>query len=242
MTDTQIDEMSGTWSHPIYEPVLEPQATLVPLTALPETTPGQAMQPEGRGEIVPNQQFAPGTLFQKIVDGDGIDETERAIVGAALHAYDNAPLRARTFQTVAADQTDGTTGNAVLQLFECPAGMEARLTSVTIDAAQSATITPAAPFASASAWSFIAKAPPSNTDNDTAAQVTALRQGLVTFAPTSAAGPILPGQWTFTDDQAPVARGGEMFFFVLVGGSVAAITNLALRAVSRVNLYAAGAQ
>lgn len=240
MTDTQIDEMSGTWSHPIYEPVLEPEANLIPLTALPETTPGQSLQPEGRGEATPNQQFAPATLFQRIVDGDGIDETERAIVGAALRAYDNAPMRARTFFPVTSDQTDGTTGNVVLQLFEVPAGMEGRLTSVTVDTPQSTTITPTAPFSSASAWAFIAKAPPSSTDND--ALALALRQGLVTFAPASAAGPILPGEWVFTDDQAPVARGGEMFYYVLIGGSVAALTNISVRATSRINLYAVGAQ
>lgn len=234
----------------IYEPILEPSATLTPNTDTPaanidglpfgSANPDQALQPEGRGTVELTREFVPHSLFERLMSVDGIDDTERAVVAAALRAYDNAPARVRTFFPVTTDQTDATTGNVVLQLFEVPAGMEGRLCSLTIDTPQSATITPAAPFSSASAWAFIAKAPPSTTDND--ASALSLRQGLVAFAPVSAAGPILPGQWTFTDDQAPVARGGEMFYYVLIGGSVAAVTSLSVRATARVNLYAVGAQ
>jgi len=242
MPDTQIDELSGTWAHQMFEPVLEPQANLIPYTALPEAGPGQADQPEGRGTVTADRNIVAPSLFEKLATVDGISAAELAVATRALDAYDRAPARVRTFFPVATDITDGTTGNVVLPLFDVPAGMEGRISSLTVDTPASTTITPAAPFANASSWAFIAKAPPTSTDSDTAALVLSLRQGLVAFAPTSASGPIIPGQWTFTDDQAPVARGGESFYYVLVGGSVAAILALTVRAVARVNLYAVGAQ
>lgn len=233
----------------LYEPILEPTATLEPNTTepafAPETTqpapaPNETLQPEGRGTVVLEDRLVPPSLFEKLGTADGITPTEHAIAGAALRAFDRAPLRERTYYVQQADQADATTGNLVLQLFEVPAGMEARLTQVTVDTPQSATINPTAPFASASAWQFIALAPPSSTDND--ASAAGLRPGLVAFAPTSAGGPILPGQWTFHDSDAPVGRGGMMFYYVLIGGSVSALQGITIRAACRVNLYSAGAQ
>lgn len=230
----------------IYEPILEPLATLtpnvtepalVPDTALPDPAPREALQPEGRGTVELEHRFVPPSLFEKIQSADGVSSTELAVVGAALRAFDRAPQPMRTLYIPSADNADGTTGNLVLQLFEVPAGTEAHLTQLTVDTPQSATINPTAPFASASAWSFIALAPPSSTDNDSSAL--ALRQGMVGFAPTTAGGPILPGQWTFNDTDAPVGRGGMMFYYVLVGGSVAGLLNLTIKTTARINLYAA---
>ncbi len=232
-------EMIDPWANGIYEPVLEPIATLQPNTSLPATTPGQAAQPEGRGTVELEQRFVPPTTAgPPALTQD--EQAERQVAEPIIRAFDNRPLRGRTFQSVSTDVTDGTTGNVVLQLFEVPGGMEGRLTQVLVDVPEIATITPAAPYANASSWAFLAIAPPSSTDNDSSAL--ALRRGMVAFAPTSAAGPILPGQWTFTDDQAPVARGGEMFYYVLIGGSIAAILSATVRARYRVNLYSSGAQ
>jgi hypothetical protein len=136
----------------------------------------------------------------------------------------------------AAKQTDATTGNVVIPFFTVPAGFEGHLTSLTVDCPQQSTINPSAPFANSSSWQFVAKLPAGSTGLS-AAQADTLRPGLVAFAPTSAAGPIIPGQWTFNKDQAPVGRGGDVFYYVLHGGSIAAILNLALQVIYRIDLY-----
>ncbi len=232
-------EMVDPFANLMYEPVLEPIATLQPNTSLPATGPGAALQPEGRGTVELERRFVPPATSEPVTLTPD-EQAERQVAETIIRAFDNRPARGRTFQSVSTDVTDGTTGNVVLQLFEVPGGMEGRLTQLLVDVPSIATITPAAPYSNAASWAFIAIAPPSTTDNDASALT--LRPGMVAFAPTSAAGPILPGQWTFTDDQAPVARGGEMFYFVLVGGSIAAILSATVRARYRVNLYSAGAQ
>ncbi len=232
-------EVVDPWANGIYEPVLEPIATLQPNTSLPATGPGAALQPEGRGTVELEKRFVPPATSEPVTLTPD-EQAERQVAETIIRAFDNRPLRGRNFQVVSTDVTDGTTGNVVLQLFEVPGSMEGRLTSLTVDVPQIATITPSAPFANAASWAFIAVAPPSSTDND--ANALTLRNGMVAFAPTSAAGAILPGQWTFTDDQAPIARGGEMFYYVLVGGSIAAIVAATVQARTRVNLYSAGAQ
>ncbi len=235
----QWGEMLDPFANLMYEPVLEPIATLQPTTSLPVTGPGEALQPEGRGTVELEKRFVPPATSEPVTP-TADEQAEQQVASTIIRAFDNRPLRPRTFQSVSTDVTDGTTGNVVLQLFEVPGSMEGRLTQVLVDVPEITTITPSAPYANAASWAFLAIAPPSSTDNDALALT--LRRGMVAFAPTSAAGPILPGQWTFTDDQAPVARGGEMFYFVLVGGSIAAIVAATVRARYRVNLYSAGAQ
>jgi hypothetical protein len=210
---------------------------LVPGTALPITPPGAATQLEGRGTVIPNPERAPQPLEDRTGPGgaDEIGEGQFAIVEQLLRRYDHSRKTVRTYFTEQSDQTDGTTGNCVLQLFEVPQGGEAHISNVIVDAPQSATITPAAPYGNAASFAFLAISSPINTDSDSAAA--ALRTGMVAFAPVSAAGPIIPGQWTFNDSNAPVAFGGSMVYFVLVGGSIAAVLNLNIRARCRVNLH-----
>lgn len=208
---------------------------LIPGTALPMYAPESARQPEGRGGIQLTDERQPPSMLRDIPDPDGVTEAHKRLVEAAIRSFDRGPARHRTMYPVSADQTDGTTGNLVLQLFEVPAGMEGRITNLVVDAPQSATINPSAPYGNAASWSFIAVGPPTSTDSD--AIVDTLRNGMVTFAPVSAAGPIIPGQWTFNDPSAPIAYGGEMFYFCLHGGSIAAILNLMIRTRARINLY-----
>lgn len=207
---------------------------LIEGTSLPYTVAATTLQPEGRGTPVFAGMHPGGpSMLERIAPV--VEPHELAIAAAALRAYDRSPKLERTIFDAANDQTDGTTGNLLLQLFEVPAGSEGRLTNVAIDAPNSA-FSASAPFSSATAWAFLAKGSPTNTDNDSFAAT--LRPGLLAFAPTSVAGPWLPGQWTFTDDQAPVAFGGQMFYLCIIGASVATLLNITVRAAYRVNLWA----
>lgn len=208
---------------------------LIPGTSIPITTPGMAEQPEGRGGIQLRPERQPPALVDGDPTPDEVSAMQQRLMEAAIRAYDRAPKLDRTIAQSTAGQTDATTGNLVLELFECPQGKEGRVTNVTVDLPGSATITPAAPFANASSWAFLAAlGPTSGLGNG---NPTGLRAGMVAFAPTSAAGPILPGQWTFNEDESPILWGGQMLYFVLVGGSVAAITNVLVECSYRVNLY-----
>lgn len=208
---------------------------LIPGTALPIHTPAMAPQPEGRGGVQIIPERAPVSMIETIEDPDYLDAAERIHAAAALRAVDRAPKFERTVFAESSDQCDVTTGNLVLQLFEVPQGMEAHLALLLVDTPRSTTINPSAPYANAASFSFIGIDSPSTSDNDALAP--AARPSMVAFAPTSAAGPILPGQWTFNDSNAPVAFGGSMFYYVIVGGSIAALSLLTVRAKYRVNLY-----
>jgi hypothetical protein len=61
---------------------------------------------------------------------------------------------------------------------------------------------------------------------------------MIAFAPTAAAGPILPFQWEFGEHDAPIAFGGDTIFYVLVGGTQASLLNIRIQAGIRVNLVA----
>lgn len=220
-------------------PYYEPGAELVPGTALPATGPDQTRQPENRGTMIPtpgSDSSTPGvSLFERLTARDDISVSEAHLVGAALRAFDRAPKAEKIIYGSIGDQTDPTTGNLVVLLEQIPQGSHGRITQVTVDAPMSATITPAAPYANALSFAYVAVLPPTSGVSDATAATS--RAGLVAFAPTSAAGPILPGQWTFNEDEAPVAWGGEAVYFVLVGGSVAATLNLFLQVTYRINLY-----
>lgn len=207
---------------------------LIEGTALPMYAPGTQRQTEGRSPV--QQENQQPSLFEKIASRDGISPAEQAVVAAALRAYDRAPKRRMTVYPKVSGTTDATTGSIVLELFEVPAGWQAHLTQVTVDCPGSSTITPAAPFASASSWMFLAVS--SRTQRATVP--TTIRAGAVAFAPSSAGGAILPGQWTFNDTSSPVGRGGQFFYFALVGGSQAGLTSLQVTANARVNLVEYG--
>lgn len=208
---------------------------LIPGTSIPIYAPESARQPEGRGDVHITTDRIPPALVQGDPSPDEISEMQRRLVDAAIRAFDRAPKYDRTIFQQAAGQTDTTTGNLVLELYECPQGKEGRLTNVTVDTPSTAAITATAPFASASAWAFLAVLGASSGVDNTAPLN--FRAGLVAFAPTSAAGPILPGQWTFNEDQSPILWGGQQLYYCLVGGSVAAVRNVQVEATYRIDLY-----
>lgn len=208
---------------------------LIPGTSIPIYAPESARQPEGRGDVTIIPERMPPSRVEGDPSPDEISAMQRQLVDAAIRAFDRAPKLDRTIFQSTAGQTDTTTGNLILELFECPQGKEGRVTNVTVDTPQSATITPTAPFANAASWAFLASLGATSGLGNTGAAT--FRAGLVAFAPIFAAGPILPGQWTFNEDEAPVLWGGQMLYYVLVGGSVAALLNLQIECSYRVNLY-----
>jgi len=218
--------------------LLEPPAHLVINTSLPATTPGETAQPEGRGTVELTHAKIPPSLFERLENADGIDPAERALIYTALSAYDRQPAAQRVFFFTVGDQTDATTGNVVIPLFDCPGDSEAMVTQVTVDTPESATINPSAPLANAAVYAFLSIMPSGSYTN---AQASTMRQGMVAFAPSSAAGPTIPGQWTFGKENAPVFTTGESLFFTLIGGSQASITNQRIRCTVRVNVVGAGA-
>lgn len=209
---------------------------LIPGTALPVYAPGAAEQPEGRGGIQLRPERQPPSLLERIDDPEGLTPAERMVVAAALRAFENKPKRVKHIDATVGGQTDATTGNLVIPLYQCPAGCELHITNVTVDPSGSATITPSAPYSNAASYMFLSISGSSTGTGSATATVNALRNGLAAFAPTSAAGPIIPGQWTFNDSNARIAFGGETVYFVFVGGSIAAVLNLALRVSFRFNL------
>lgn len=209
---------------------------LIPGTALPVHTGPGGEQTEGRGTVTENPERTSPSLLERIGSRDEVSPLELAVVEAALRAFDKRPPRTRTMFASAGGQTDATTGNLIMPLFEVPQGWKGDLSSLIVDTGGSATITPSAPYSNAASYAFIAVAPPTTFVNPTATVVAALRRGLVAFAPNAAAGPIIPGQWTFGGADGPIAWGGEMFYFVLVGGSIAAIQGQAIQATYRVEL------
>lgn len=212
----------------------QPHVELIPGTALPMYAPGDTAQTEGRGDVQIRPGRQPVSLLERIAaNGDGVSGAELAHIDAAIRAYNKAVELEAMYFPRQADQTDPTTGNLVLPIFDVPQGMQGHLSMLTVDAPQSATINPSAPFSSSGVYAFIAVAPPTSSDDD----AVSLRSGLVAFAPTASGGPVLPGQWTFNDSNAPIAWGGQTFYYCLVGNSQAALTNIAIQATGRVNLY-----
>jgi hypothetical protein len=209
---------------------------LIPGTALPiqQTAHPGSPQPEGRGTVT----LAPGRAAPEAMpnfEQPSLSPDELALVKTAVASYDRTPRRLKTIYAAAGGQTDATTGNLILPLFLCPAGCEGHVSNVTVDAPGSATINPSAPFSNGASWEFLAKS--GSSTGMLASQADTLRRGLVAFAPTSTAGPIIPGQWTFNDTNAPVLFGNEQLYYVLHGGSVAAILALALQVTYRIDLF-----
>jgi hypothetical protein len=209
---------------------------LIPGTALPVQAPGSSPQVEGRGTV---GMGAPKSLLQKISEHDQITPSELAYADHALRAFANQPKKQRFYWVTAQASTDATTGNVVIPVFQVPAGFQAGIANVVADAPDQTAITPSAPFANAASWSFVAKQRETSITNPAQAVGSGLRRGLVAFAPVTAAGPILPGQWTFGSHNSPLAFGGETIYYVLVGGSQASLTNIVIQVQMRLNLVAA---
>lgn len=214
---------------------------LVPGTALPIYAPQSSYQSEGRGQVQTTPARQPAPLFERLANRDDVSPAELVMLEAALRKFDNEQFLEQSILVTQGDQTDGTTGNCILPLFDVPQGLQATLPMVIVDVPGSATITPVAPFSGAGCFAYLAVAPPTSSDNDTVVvAANGLRNGMVAFAPTSSGGPILPGQWTFNDTNAPVAYGGSTFYFVLVGASNGSLTNIGIQVKARVNLYRRG--
>lgn len=208
---------------------------LIPGTSIPIQSSFGSPQHEGRGSITPAPGREPVSIFERLSARDDISPAELAFLLAAVKQFDRRPRKLRTIYQVAQGQTDATTGNLALPLFQCPAGCEAHVTRVNIDAPGS-TLTPSAPFANALSFAYLS----SSTESTAiaAGQVDALlRPGLVAFAPTSAAGPFLPGEWTYNDTNAIVLQGGDYLWLAIHGGSQAGITNLQILCTYRINLF-----
>ena len=208
---------------------------LIPGTSLPIQGSFGSPQHEGRDFVNMAQGREPRSLFERIGDADGVTPGEKAFIMGALRAFDNRPRQLKTISAQASGQTDATTGNMVVPFFQVPAGCEAHVANVTVDVPGSATITPAQPFSNNAAWAFIASGP--ETTGAPASTADSLRFGMLTFAPASSGGPILPGQWTFNDSNAPVGQSGDTIYFVLHGGSQTALQAIGVQVTYRVNLF-----
>ena len=205
-------------------------------TAIPFNAPGTSPQSEGRGTVGIGP---PRSLLDKLAERDDVAPSELVYLDAALRAFANQPKKRRVYWQTAAAQTDPTSGNCIIPLYQVPAGMVAGIANVIVDTPSTAGINPAAPFANAASWAFLARA--SETSTLAASNVTTtggLRNGMIAFAPTAAAGPILPFQWEFGEHDAPIAFGGDTIYYVLVGGTQASLLNIRIQAGIRVNLVA----
>lgn len=226
--------MSSIYEPPV--PYSEPYQ-LVEGVALPVHEPGAAPASEHRGEVaLAGEHLAPSLLEKLQDDRDGLTAHERQILAAALRAYDTRKRLAFVKFDQVGGETDGTTGNVVIPFYTAPAGAEAHLTNVFVDAPKSAAITAAAPLANAAIFSTLAIAGSGGLDAN-AADADNLRAGGVASLPVAAAGAVVPGQWTWNDSNAPVVWGGETAYYLLHGGSIAAAKSLQLQISFRVNVY-----
>jgi hypothetical protein len=208
---------------------------LIPGTALPVYAPQASEQPEGRGAVQIREGRGPTSLFERLSARDDVSPAELAMIDAAIRGFDRRPKTLDNIFATTARVTDTTTGNVVIPLFTVPGGTEGHVTFVVADVPGSATITPSAPLANASIWTFLAAAGASTGASASTADT--LRAGMVAFAPTAAAGPVLPGAWTFNDTNAPVLQSGDELFYVMHGGSIAAALGITVQVTYRINLY-----
>jgi hypothetical protein len=213
---------------------------LIPGTAIPISAPSQAPQPENRGTVL----LTPERMPHRLAEGDGkpdeVTVAQLALLDAALRAYDRSPKFDRAYMAQASALADVTTGNLVLPLFDVPQGAEAHLVFVTVDTPLKATVTPTAPAANAATWSYLAVLPTSSGQaNAQASLAGGFRNGLVDFAPNPASttGAALPFRWVYDDSTAPIAWGGESFWYVQIGGSQASVANATVKVNYRVNLW-----
>lgn len=194
--------------------------------------------------VEPLNQF---DILAKLGRGDDLAPHEHAYLTAILLERELTKKQERPYYSEEFDEgplaasgtCDATTGNLALPIFKMPRGWEGHLTNLTVDAPASSSITPTAPYANASSYAYIAVIPDGRESLAVAANSAAavLRSYLRAFAPTSAAGPILPGQWTFNEATAPLIHENESVVYIIVGGSVSALQSLNVQVTARVNRY-----
>lgn len=208
--------------------------TSLPLAGASERIGTGAVNKPDTGEIQIIRDRAPVSLFEKLSQRDDLTPGELLFVDQAIRAMDVKRRSIKTIFQVQAGVTDGTTGNLVQLLFNCPFGCEGKVTNVTIDAPNSATINPSAPFSNAASFAYLAITSQAGVDSN--ANADRYRGGLVAFAPTSAAGPFIPGQWTFNHNASPAMQGGDQLHLIIHGGSIAALLALTIQATFRIEL------
>ena len=204
----------------------------VPMT---HSEPAQAGSDEWR-DVAPEAYRGSGQpvgpdLWRRVLEA--ADTPEGARMLRQLMQLDRQfPEEGRIYEVTIGGQTDGTTGNLTMRLFDVPQGFTAKITRLIVE---SASFSPASPFSTANAWHAIVSAP-------TGTQVDPTKvwgSGMVRdFGPVTAGGPIIPALFTDNDDQAGVARGGRTVWYVLSGASAAAIQGKQVAATLRLNLIA----
>jgi hypothetical protein len=182
-------------------------------------------------------------ILARIGQGETLSPHEHAYLTSVLLEREltkqqERPYASETKQEIlfGGGTTDATTGNLMVELYQVPAGWEAYVLYVMIDNTSSSTIIPSATFANSASWSFLVNLPKGDRGliKNANASTVQVRKGMVAFAPTSAGGPIVPGLWTFSENEAPVLRDEQSLSFSLVGGSVAAITSQSLLIQTRI--------
>lgn len=107
-------------------------------------------------------------------------------------------------------------GDALVKLYDAPAGSRASLHNLIVFPQSDATINPAAPYANAAAFMFLAVGAGESASD--------LYPGMVAFAPTSSGGPILPGNFFWGTHDAPVVWPGQSLYLAIVGtGTIASL-------------------
>lgn len=127
-------------------------------------------------------------------------------------------------------QTDSS-GNAVVKLYDVAIGFQFAVHDVLVYLTSAATYNPSNPYAAAGTYAFLAASGSIATGQggvSNAALTTLLYPGMIAFAPTSSAGPFLPGQWTFGTHDAPRLRGGSALFLCIVGAAAIASQPLSI--------------
>lgn len=209
-----------------------PPVAYVPLT---HQEPGQVGSDEWR-DVTPEAYRGSGQpvgpeLWRRVQEAADTPEGRR-VLASILQTDRQFPEEGRIYEVTIGGQTDATTGNATLRLFEVPQGLVAKVVRVVVE---SAAFSPASPFSTANAWHAIVSAPTGTQ----IAPANVWGSGMVRdFGPVSAGGPLIPALFTDNDDQAGVGRSGRTIWYVLNGASAAAILNKQLAVTVRLNVLA----
>lgn len=166
--------------------------------------PGMPPQPS-TGQPGPDISVAlPGEEFKEYMDK--VDQVGRTLSQIG-------------FDFIAANamgQTDGS-GNCVIVLYQVAAGDESRLHRLTMNAinpSTNASYTPASPYTNAST-AYVKLFEAEGTSNITADLG---HSGLLDFGPPTATGPVFPGNFEWTFEQAPFVRGPNAYILQVVAG------------------------
>lgn len=176
--------------------------------------------------LAPTQPPSPapydGPDFISRLESAGVskDDAIRALVRRINQ--DRAPKREFEVYNPNIGGLSDASGNLVVRLYDVAQGFRLALNNVLVYPSSPTTINPSAPYGAAGAFAFLAIG--SAGGGTFAAQIATLYPGMIAFAPTSAAGPFLPGQWTYGNHDAPKITGGQSLFLCINGA--AAIANL----------------